>query len=140
MDKTMSLQRLHHINFLVRDLETAIDRYQRWLGIEAIKVESLHKRGVKTARFKVGETWIVLVQPVDSESVPAKYLQRHGEGVFLISFQVDDVVKSATQLSTLGAKVDSLEPRQGLDDWRVIDLSAADFFGVNVQLVQSEKA
>ncbi len=133
------LQRIHHINFLVRDLEAAIARYQQWLGIEAIQVETLTKRGVKTARFRVGETWIVLVQPVDSSSIPAKHLESHGEGVFLVSCQVDNVVDTATELQGLGARVDSLEPRQGLDDWQVIDLSADAFFGVNLQLVQSER-
>lgn len=131
------IKRIHHINFLVRDLEKAILRYKVLFGDPVSESETLPQRGVKLARFKVGETWLILIQPVDDESVPARYLQQHGEGFFLISCQVEDVKKSTRMVSSGGVGVLDQFPRQGLDDWQVMDLSPDDLFGVNFQLVES---
>ena len=131
------IKRIHHINFIVRDLEKALRRYKVLFGDPVSESESLPQRGVKLARFKVGETWLILVEPVDDESVPGRYLKQHGEGFFLISCQVDDVKKSARLVSSEGIKVLDPLPRQGLDDWEVMDLSREDLFGVDFQLVES---
>ena len=131
------LKRVHHINFLVKDLEQAAARYQDILGVDFAQRDELLDRGVKIARARLGETWIVLVQPVDSQGVPAKHLERHGEGFFLISYQVEDVLMAAAKVTAAGVVPESPEPRQGLDDWQVLDLPADDLFGVSTQLVQS---
>ena len=131
------IKRIHHINFIVRDLEKALRRYKVLFGDPVSESESLPQRGVKLARFKVGETWLILVEPVDDESVPGRYLKQHGEGFFLISCQGDDVKKSARLVSSEGIKVLDPLPRQGLDDWEVMDLSREDLFGVDFQLVES---
>ena len=131
------LTRVHHINFLVKNLELAVTRYQDILGIALNQRDELPDRGVKTARARLGETWIVLVQPTDSQGVPAKHLEQHGEGFFLISYQVEDVLAAATKVTAAGVVPVNSEPRQGLDDWQVLDLPADDLFGVSTQLVQS---
>ncbi len=131
------IKRIHHINFIVKDLKKALRRYKVLFGDPVSESESLPQRGVKLARFKVGETWLILVEPVDDESVPGRYLKQHGEGFFLISCQVDDVKKSARLVSSEGIKVLDPLPRQGLDDWQVMDLSPQDLFGVDFQLVES---
>ncbi|MEE8059579.1 MAG: VOC family protein [Pseudomonadales bacterium] len=138
MSAITQLRRVHPINFLVRDLDAAIARYQNYFGSEIQQRETLDQRGVKTARFQVGETWIVLVQPLSEKGLPAKHLKARGEGIFLISCQVNDVVAAAAELQAKGATVETTTPRQGLDDWQIIDLCPDDFFGVNLQLVQSD--
>ena len=131
------IKRIHHINFIVKDLEKALRRYRVLFGDPVSEVETLPQRGIKLARFKVGETWLILVQPVDTEGVPAKYLKQHGEGFFLISCQVDDVKEAASRISSGGIRVLDQYPRQGLDDWEVMDLNSEDLFGVDFQLVES---
>ncbi len=132
------IKRIHHINFIVKDLHKALQRYKALFGEPAFGVETLPQRGVKLARFKIGETWLILVQPVGASGIPAHFLEEHGEGFFLISCQVDDVRKSATQVSAQGITVLDQAPRQGLDDWKVMDLSADDLFGVDFQLIESK--
>ena len=135
--EALMIKRIHHINFIVKDLEKALQRYRVLFGDPVIESETLPQRGIKLARFKVGETWLILVQPVDSEGVPARYLKQHGEGFFLISCQVDDVKKAASMVSSDGIGVLDQYPRQGLDDWEVMDLNPDDLFGVDFQLVES---
>ncbi len=131
------IKRIHHINFLVEDLGKAVQTYKLLFGEPAVASEILPQRGVKLARFKVGETWLILVQPMGEEGIPAQYLKKHGEGFFLISCQVDDVRKATEQLANDGVSVLDQQPRQGLEDWLVMDLDAEDLFGANFQLVES---
>ena len=130
------IKRIHHINFIVKDLEKAVKTYKLLFGEPTVESEILPQRGVKLARFKVGETWLILVQPVGEDGIPAQYLKKHGEGFFLISCQVDDVRRASGQLANEGVSVLDSHPRQGLDDWQVMDLDAEDLFGANFQLVQ----
>jgi len=133
------IKRIHHINFIVKDLNKAVERYRTLFGEPVAGVESLSQRGVKLARFKVAETWLILVQPVSDEGIAAEHLKKHGEGFFLISCQVDDVRNAADRVSSQGIRVLDQQPRQGLEDWRVMDLSPDDLFGVDFQLVESEQ-
>jgi methylmalonyl-CoA/ethylmalonyl-CoA epimerase len=131
------IRRIHHINFLVKNLDLAIQRYRLLFGDPVGETETLPKRHVKLARFKVGETWLILVQPIGDEGIPAQHLKEHGEGFFLISCQVDDVRKAADVLVSHGIKVTDREPREGLDDWKVMDLCREDLFGADFQLMAS---
>jgi methylmalonyl-CoA/ethylmalonyl-CoA epimerase len=74
------LKRVHHINFLVADLDKSIERYKDLFELESVEVEMLPERGVATARFDLDGVWIILVQPVDDTSEPARILREQGEG------------------------------------------------------------
>ncbi|MFQ5547828.1 MAG: VOC family protein [Woeseia sp.] len=131
------LKKVHHINFVVRDLDTAIDRYQLLFNARFGHRESLSDRGAEAARFRLGNVWIVLVQPTRPDSILGRYLEDHGEGFLLISYQVDDVIKSAKCIEEHGVNLLNSTPRHGLDDWRVIDLDPQATFGVPVQIIES---
>jgi len=133
------IKRIHHINFIVRDLDAAIERYRILFGDPIDSPEFLPQRGMKLARFRVSETWLVLVQPTDPHGEPARFLEQHGEGFFLLSCQVDVVREAAERASIKGIGVLNNEPRQGLDDWQVIDLDPDDLFGASIQLVESHE-
>lgn len=127
---------IHHINFVVRDLDAAEARYRALFGFGPALKEALPGRGVLTARFRVGDSWLVLVQPVAEEGAPARHLREHGEGFFLLSFGVEDLDGALARVSAAGGRFTSDQPRQGLEDWRVIDLDTADTFGATLQLTQ----
>ena len=130
------LKRVHHINFLVADLDKSIERYKDLFELESVEVEMLPERGVATARFDLDGVWIVLVQPVDDASEPAQHLRQHGEGVFLISYAVDDLDDAREKLVARGAISRSATTRDGLLNWRVIDLDPEAVFGAPVQLTE----
>jgi methylmalonyl-CoA/ethylmalonyl-CoA epimerase len=130
------LRNVHHINFLVADLDKAVERYKDLFGIESVEVEELPDRGVVTARFDVNGVWIILVQPVDDDSEPARVLKEKGEGVFLISFGVDDLEGMRAKLVAKGAIDESAMARDGLQNWRVIDLNPDAVFGAPIHLTE----
>ena len=130
------LKRVHHINFLVADLDKSIERYKDLFELESVEIEMLPERGVATARFDLDGVWIVLVQPVDDKSEPARILREQGEGVFLISYAVDDLDDAREKLVARGAISRSATTRDGLLNWRVIDLDPEAVFGAPVQLTE----
>jgi len=126
---------VHHINFLVRDLDSAIARHERLLGVRIERIDELPERGVRVARFRAGETWIALVQPV-AEGEPMRQLRERGEGFFLVSYSVDDVETAAARVRSAGGRTTSAAPRRGLDRWKVIDIDPSGLDGIAVQLCE----
>jgi methylmalonyl-CoA/ethylmalonyl-CoA epimerase len=112
---------IHHLNFIVSDLEAAIPAWERRLGLAVAARDSLPERGVIAARFRVGGTWLVLVQPTRADSVPGHFLASHGEGFFLLSFGVDDL---DAERDRLGDAAFAGPARTGADGWQVRDLAA----------------
>ena len=130
------LNGIHHLNLLVRDLESAVARFRDTLGIADFEFGDLGQRGVKTARFRAGESWIVLVQPTDPDSVPGRHLAEHGEGLFLVSFGVDSLDAARTDIEAGGGHILNASPRTGLDGWQLLDLDPRQFFGATLQLTE----
>lgn len=132
------LKRVHHINFVVHDLHKAVEKYQRLFGLDNCEYLDHPHRPVKTARFKVGETWIVLLQPLDTVSPPAKHLHQHGEGFFLISYEVDDIDKAITKAIEEGFELVDNRARPGILNWQVADIDTKETFGALIQLVEEK--
>jgi methylmalonyl-CoA/ethylmalonyl-CoA epimerase len=124
---------IHHINFLVRDLATAIPQWERILGRSIDRRDRLDGRNVDLAQFLVDGTWIVLVQPT-GPGAPADHLAANGEGFFLMSLGVDSL---DAEMRRIGAELLQGDERAGLDDWRVQDLALDETFGAQLQLVES---
>ena len=109
---------IHHINFVVRDLEAACRRFESELGLDAFEVVDHEPRGARVARTRVGDSWLVLVAPYDPDSVPGRFLEANGEGFFLLSLAVDDLD----------------DTRAGILDWQVRDVG--EIHGALVQLAR----
>ena len=97
---------IHHVNFIVRDLGEACERFEKTLGLPTFEIVDHAPRGAHVARSRIGESWFVLVAPYDPESVPGRYLEEHGEGFFLLSLAVDELD----------------DTRAGILDWHVSDV------------------
>lgn len=123
---------IHHVNYLVRDLGEAAARFSRELGLEFGPEQALRERGVVTRRARLGATWLVLVQPLDLANPIGQRLTRHGEGVFLLSFAVDDLDAALASGAALGPE------RRGLDGWRVSDLTSLSGATTVLQLCQDK--
>ena len=131
---------IHHLTLLVRDLDAAVDRFQRAFGFEAPIHEELAVRGVRGARFPVGESLLVLVEPTREDSAPGRYLRKHGEGVFLVSLGVDNLEEAVATVKRSGAGMTAAGERRGMDGWRIQDLESDDFFGVPFQFTEVSQA
>ncbi|MFT2092773.1 VOC family protein [Paraglaciecola sp. 2405UD69-4] len=129
------IQSIHHLNFVVRELEPQIDYFRRLLQTEPV-IEELPLRQVKTARFNLSGVWIVLVQPLSTEGEVAEILSTHGEGLFLLSLGVESLEQSMEMLSQKGIHAKPKGKRPGLDNWIVQDLDCPQGLGPVLQLCQ----
>ena len=133
------LHRIHHLNFVVHDLDDAVARYSAAFSIDNWHHEDHPERPVKTARTKIGESWLILVQPLDTDSPPARHLKEHGEGFFLVSFEVDDIEAAMAFAKQAGVSPIDEAARGGILNWRVADLELQKGRGPRLQLVEEKK-
>lgn len=125
MLERFDLTHVHHVNLLVRDLESAKRAYRAKFNIDFID-ESLPSRGVLTSRFRIGESWLVLVQP-NAEGEPMRQLRERGEGLFLLSLgvaQAEDAVPAVFHDDS-HTDVTLSEVRDGISGWRIADFEVA---------------
>jgi len=127
---------IHHINFIVEDLKASVERYQSLLRIGPFEFADLPDRSVCTARVLLGETWLVLVSPIQEDSVPGRYLKQNGEGFFLLSFGINSLDKALQHFEKQGLLKPNPTIRHGIMDWRVIDLQTKDSFGAQFHLTE----
>ena len=128
---------IHHINFIVSDLQTGLERFEAIVGRPVDRQDDLPERGVRTASFLLGESWLVLVQPTDPDSVPGRFLAENGEGFFLLSLGVADLEVEQTRIRSAGIGF-SGPARRGIDSWRIWDLDPAATLGEQFQLTEEQ--
>ncbi|MDJ0927173.1 MAG: VOC family protein [Gammaproteobacteria bacterium] len=124
---------IHHINFIVRDLEAAVPVWERLLNQPVTSRDRLDGRGVDIARFQLGSTWLVLAQPTEPDTVPGRFLAEHGEGFFLLSLGVESLDDAVERI---GEDWFDGPTRIGLDNWQVRDIDRARTCGAQIQLAE----
>ena len=133
-------RRIHHVDIVVEDLEQAEARYRKILGIEPRPRESFVDRGIDLVRFRIGETWLILVQPTRDDSPVADFLGRHGEGFFHMAFEVDDIEGAVRSLQDRKVELVNHEPRVGVDGWKLVDIELDESLGAMIQLVEAPES
>ncbi len=132
------MRRFHHINLVVPALDGVVERFAAVTGVAPREVELLEPRGVALQRFELDGTWLVLVAPTRDDSPAAAWLEKHGPGLFLLSFEADSLEAALDALAEHGIAPDG-PVRRGLDDWQVVDLATEAFAGLPLQLTATGK-
>ncbi|HLR33320.1 MAG TPA: methylmalonyl-CoA epimerase [Fodinibius sp.] len=130
------MKHINHIGIAVADLEDAIDTYERLLGRECYKRERVDQQQAAAAFFRAGESKVELLGATSADSVIAKFIDRKGEGVHHIAFEVDDIRAEMDRLRTDGFTILSEEPGRGADNKLVAFVHPRDNHGVLVELCQ----
>ncbi|MDX1586400.1 MAG: methylmalonyl-CoA epimerase [Balneolaceae bacterium] len=135
----MTNKHIDHIGIAVRDLDNAISTYEKLLGTECYKQEVVEEQKVNTAFFKTGESKIELLGATADDSVIAKYVDKKGEGMHHVAFEVEDIRAEMKRLQEEGFTVLSEEPSRGADNKLVAFVHPKDNNGVLVEICQSIK-
>lgn len=129
--------KVDHIGIAVKSLDKAMKFYRDILGLELIHVEEVPQENVKVAMFKVGETYIELVEPTSPESAVAKFIERKGEGVHHIALAVEDVGEAIKELMNKGVNIIYREPKALAGGKRVVTfLHPKQAHGVLIELIK----
>lgn len=135
----MTKKHIDHIGIAVRNLDDAITTYEKLLGTECYKQEVVEEQKVNTAFFKTGESKIELLGATTDDSVIAKYVEKKGEGMHHVAFEVEDIRAEMKRLRDEGFTVLSEEPSRGADNKLVAFVHPKDNNGVLVEICQSIK-
>lgn len=130
---------IDHIGIAVDDLEAAIKTYETILQTECYKRETVEAQKVETAFFQTGESKVELLGASAPDSVIAKYVEKKGEGIHHVAFEVDDIHAEMERLQNEGFRLLSEEPGDGADNKLVAFLHPKGNHGVLVELCQSKK-
>jgi methylmalonyl-CoA/ethylmalonyl-CoA epimerase len=108
----MKLRSIDHICIAVKDLEKARQVYEEDLGLELHTSYVAESEKIRVARYYVGDVALELMEATAPDSEVARFIERRGEGFFLISYRVDDVDEALAELKAKGRQTIDQEPRQ----------------------------
>ena len=133
------MNKIEHIGIAVKDLEKANLLYAKLFGEPHYKIEEVKSESVKTSFFKVGHNKIELLEATDDHSAIAKFIERKGEGIHHIAFDVDDIENEIKRLKAEGFNVINEMPKKGADNKLVAFLHPKSTNGVLIELCQEIK-
>jgi methylmalonyl-CoA/ethylmalonyl-CoA epimerase len=128
--------RLEHLGIAVKDLEKSNALFKLLLGAAHYKVEEVASEHVKTSFFKAGQAKIELLEATAPESAIAKYIDKRGEGIHHVAFEVEDIHAAMAEMREAGIRVLNEQPKRGADNKLIFFLHPKDTNGVLVELCQ----
>lgn len=129
---------IDHIGIAVKDIDNAIQTYEKILSRSCDKIEIVESEKVKTAFFQTGESKVELLGATEPDSVIAKYVDRKGEGLHHVAFEVEDIHAELERLRNEGFTVLNEQPKNGADNKLVAFVHPKDNNGVLVELCQAK--
>lgn len=131
--------KVEHIGIAVKDLENSNELFKKLFGKSHYKIEKVKSENVNTSFFKVGRTKIELLEATSEDSAIAKFLEKRGEGIHHIAFEVKDIHKEMKRLEEEGFRLINKKPKRGADNKLVAFLHPKSSNGVLVELCQEIK-
>lgn len=131
--------KVDHIGIAVNSLKTSIPLYERLLGSNCYKTEQVSSEQVDTAFFLQNGAKIELLESMDPNGVIAKFIQKKGEGLHHIAFEVPDIYAEMDRLKKEGFTLLNETPKSGADNKLVCFVHPKDANGVLIELCQSRR-
>jgi len=131
------MKKVEHIGIAVKELAISVPLFEKLLNSPCYKTEIVDSEKVNTAFFQNGETKIELLESTDPNGVIAKFIERKGEGLHHIAFEVADIKAEMKRLEDGGFVLLNREPKKGADNKLVCFLHPKGTNGVLIELCQS---
>lgn len=133
------INKIEHIGIAVKNIKDANVLYEKLLGVSSYKTEEVESEGVLTSFFQTGESKIELLMATNPESPIAKFIDKKGEGIHHIAFDVTDIHAEIERLKNEGFVLINEVPKKGADNKLVVFLQPKNINGVLVELCQEIK-
>ncbi len=133
------MKQLEHIGIAVKNLEESNQLFERLLGKAHYKIEEVASENVKTSFFQVGASKVELLEATDPGSAIAKFIEKRGEGIHHVAFEVEDIEAEMKRLESEGFRLLNEKPKRGADNKLVCFVHPKSANGVLVELCQSIK-
>ena len=133
------VNKIEHIGIAVKNMDDANVLFEKMLGVPSYKMEAVESEGVLTSFFQTGNNKIELLVATNPESPIAKFLEKKGEGIHHIAFDVNDIEAEIIRLKKEGFVLINEVPKKGADNKLVVFLHPKNTNGVLVELCQEIK-
>ena len=130
------IKRIDHIGIVVEDLNSALGFFQQSLGLQLTETAVESEQHVTVAFLPVGESEVELLEPDGTDSGVARYLEKRGEGIHHICFEVTDIDAVLTQLKEAGVELINEEPVTNSRGWRLAFVHPKTAHGVLIELFE----
>ena len=130
------IEDIDHVGIAVADLEEAVERYRRTLGVEPSHRERVEDQGVDEVLFPVGSSFIQLIGALGPDTPVGTFLAKRGPGVHHVAYRVDDVAAALERLRAEGVRLVDETPRPGSRGTTIAFVHPRGMEGVLVELVQ----
>jgi len=130
------MKKIEHIGIAVKDISASNELFAKLFGEQHYKVEEVESEGVKTSFFKIGENKIELLEATKENSPIAKFIEKRGEGIHHIAFDVENIEEEIKRLKSEGFVVLNDTPKKGADNKLVAFLHPKTTNGVLIELCQ----
>lgn len=132
-------KRLEHIGIAVKSISDSNPLFKALLGADYYKTEGVESEGVKTAFYDGGNVKIELLEATSEESPIHKFLEKRGEGLHHMAFEVEDLEARMKELREQGIRLLNETPKEGADNKLICFLHPKDTNGVLIELCQERK-
>jgi methylmalonyl-CoA/ethylmalonyl-CoA epimerase len=133
------MQKVEHIGIAVKSLTISIPLFEKLLNCQCYKTEQVESENVNTAFFQKGETKIELLESSEKDGVIARFIEKKGEGIHHIAFEVADIKAEMDRLKKDGFTVLNETPQKGADNKLVCFLHPKSSNGVLIEICQEIK-
>jgi len=130
--------KIEHIGIAVKSLENSNELFKKLFNTPHYKIEGVESEGVLTSFFQVGENKIELLEATNTESPIAKFIEKRGEGIHHIAFEVADIYSEMKRLESEGFTLLNKEPKVGADNKLICFLHPKGTNGVLIELCQEK--
>lgn len=129
---------IEHIGIAVVNLDTAIEFYEKVLGLKCYSIEEVADQKVRTAFFLVGQTKIELLESTDPEGPIGKFIEKKGEGIHHIAFSVVNIEEQLAKASKQGIRLIDSTPRKGAEGLDIAFLHPKSSSGVLIEFCEKK--
>lgn len=133
------MQHVEHIGIAVKSLSESNSLFSKLLGVQPYKQEGVESEGVLTSFFQTGQTKIELLEATNPDSPIAKFIEKKGEGIHHIAFEVADIQTEMARLKSEGFTLLNEVPKKGADNKLVCFLHPKSTNSVLIELCQTIK-
>ncbi|MFT4566901.1 MAG: methylmalonyl-CoA/ethylmalonyl-CoA epimerase [Saprospiraceae bacterium] len=130
------MKKIEHLGIAVSDITSANAVYEQLLGVAPYKEEKVTSEHVLTSFFRVGTNKLELLQATHPDSAIAKFIEKRGEGLHHVAFDVADIRAEMARLKEAGFRLLNKEPKQGADNKLICFVHPKSTHGVLIELCQ----
>jgi methylmalonyl-CoA/ethylmalonyl-CoA epimerase len=133
------MRKIEHIGIAVKSLSESIPMFEKLLNSQCYKTEEVESEKVRTAFFRTGDSKIELLESTHQNGIIARYVEKKGEGIHHLAFEVEDIEAEMKRLQSEGFQLLHSQPKPGADNKLVCFLHPKNTNGVLIELCMERK-